>query len=184
MKPDYSLPIRYGLIGAIIMCAISLITYMFYAQLFGNLWIQMLFGFLNLGILIFIPVWGTVSFKHAIGKVTFIEAVTASMIIIFLTLLFSNLVAYIIPNLLDPEYPQHLYDQVRNSTSAAMEKFGAQDEDIEKAMERIKLEDFTPTVRSTLKTFGISLGAGLILSLIVALFVSRPSKEPEVKTES
>ena len=101
-----------------------------------------------------------------------------------LTLLFSNIISYIIPNFIDTEYPQHLYDIVRNNTAATMEKFGAQDEDIEKALKGITLEQFTPTLMSTLKAFGISLGLGLILSLIVALFVSRPSKEVEIKPEA
>lgn len=184
MNPDYKLPIRYGLIGGMIMVAISLITYMFYATLFGSMWVQMAFGFLTMGIMIFIPVWGTVSYKHEMGSLSFIQAVTACMIIIFLTLLFSNVITYIIPNWLDKEYAQHLYDIVVANTTATMEKFGASDEDIEKAMERVTLEQFTPTILSTLKSFGISLGLGLILSLIVALFVKRPSKDGEVKTEA
>lgn len=184
MKPDYKLPIRYGLIGGMIMCVISLVSYIFYAQLFGSMWSQMIFGLLTMGVMIFIPVWGTVTYKHQIGKVTFTEVVTASMIIIFLTLLFSNIISYIIPNFIDTEYPQHLYDIVQNNTAATMEKFGAQDEDIEKALKGITLEQFTPTLISTLKAFGISLGLGLILSLIVALFVSRPSKEVEIKPEA
>ena len=184
MKPNYALPIRYGLIGGMIMCAITLVTYMFYAQLFGSMLAQMIFGLLTMGVMIFIPVWGTVTYKHEMGKVSFIEAVTASMVIVFITLLFSNTIAYIIPNFLDTEYPQHLFEMVQSNTMATMEKFGAQDEDIEKALQRIKLEDFTPTILSTLKSFGISLGVGLILSLIVALFVSRPSKEVEIKTEA
>ncbi len=157
---------------------------MFYAQLFGSMWIQVVFGLLTMGIMIFIPVWGTVTYKHQIGKVTFVEAVTASMIIVFLTLLLSNIITYIIPNFLDKEYPEHLYNIVVANTTATMEKFGTTDEDIEKALERIKLEDFTPTAFSTLKSFGISLGLGLILSLIVALFASRPSKEVEIKPEA
>ncbi len=184
MKPDYKLPIRYGLIGGMIMCVISLISYIFYAQLFGSMWSQMIFGLLTLGVMIFIPVWGTVTYKHQIGKVSFIEAVTASMIIIFLTLLFSNIISYIIPNFIDTEYPQHLYDIVQSNTAATMEKFGAQDEDIEKALEGITLEQFTPTIMSTFRSFGKWLGAGLILSLIVALFVSRPSKDVEIKPEA
>ncbi|MCX6200578.1 MAG: DUF4199 domain-containing protein [Bacteroidetes bacterium] len=184
MNPDYKLPIRYGLIGGMIMCVISLISYIFYSQLFGTMWSQMIYGLLSLGILIFIPVWGTVTYKHEMGKISFIQALTASMIIIFLTLLFSNVISYIISNVVDTEFPQHLFDIVRNNTAATMEKFGAQDEDIEKAMRQIRLEDFTPTVLSTLKTFGKSLGVGLLFSLLLALFVSRPSKEVEIKTEA
>ncbi len=185
MNSEYGLPIRYGLIGGMVMCVISVITYMFYAQLFSSLWVQMIFGLVTIAIMIFIPVWGTVSFKHSLGTISYLQAVTACMIIVFITMVMSNVIAYVIPNFLDTEYPQELYGLVQRNTEQTMEKFGAPDEEIEKALERITPDQFTPTIVSTLRGLGISLGLGLILSLIVALFVSRKSKEePIVKTEA
>ncbi|HLP21411.1 MAG TPA: DUF4199 domain-containing protein [Chitinophagales bacterium] len=184
IKPDRNLPIRYGIIGGMVMCLISILSYLFYRQLFGSMMSQAMFGFLFIAIMIFIPVWGTVSYKRAMGGLSFTQALSACMVIIFITLTFSSVISYIIPNFLDTEYPQQLYDLMRTNMENTMEKYNATDEDTQKALERISLEQFTPTITSTIKSMGVNLGLGFILSLIVALFVSRNSKkEPTVNTE-
>jgi hypothetical protein len=180
----YSTPLRYGFIGGIVMCIISIVSYMFYNQLFGSLSMQAFFGFAMLGIIIFIPVWGTVTFKRQVGVLSFGDAFIAGMIIISITLFFSSTMSYVIPNVIDTEYPQQLYERIRNSTSESMEKFGASDEQIEESLERIKLEDFQPTLLTSIRSFGISLGVSALLCLLIAAFVSRKEKSvPTLNTK-
>ena len=187
MNANQNYAIRVGLIGGFVMAIIGIISYMFYRQLFGSLMTQVSVSFLFLVIMIFIPVWGTISYKRSVGKVTFAQALSACMTIIFIMMLCSNIVTYIIPNYLDTEYPQQVYDLMRSTTENAMEKMNASDEQIEEALERFTLEQFKPTLGSTVRSLGMSLGLGFVLSLIVALFVSRdsgPTPGAEVKPEA
>ncbi len=180
----YNTPFRYGFIGGIVMCIVSIVTYIFYNQLFGSLSMQAIFGFVMLGIMIFIPVWGTVTFKRQLGALTFSEAFITGMIIISMTLFFSSTISYVIPNVIDTDYPQQLYDKVRNTTMESMEKFGASDEQIEESLERVKIEDFKPTLLTSVRSFGISLGVSSLLCLLIAAFVSRKEKPvPTLNTE-
>lgn len=182
MNPDRNLPIRYGFIGGLVMAIIGILSYVFYRQLFGSMLTQSIVGFLFLVITIFIPVWGTISYKRAMGGLTFAQALTACMIILFITVSCSSVISYAIPNWLDTEYPQQLYELVRSNTDNMMERFNATEEQREEALARIKPEQFTPSATDTIKGLGINLGFGFILSLIVALFVSRDSKKkPEVE---
>jgi MFS family permease len=181
----YSTPIRYGIIGGIVMCISALLSYLFYNQLFGSFAAQSIYGLLMLGLMIFIPVWGTITYKRQKGQISFGDAFIAGMIIIGITLLFSSTISYVLPNFIDKDYPQQLYEKVKSTTSDSMEKFGAPEDQIEKALERIKLEDFQPTLLRTLRSFGIGLGMGAVLCLIIAAFASRPEKpKPTLNAES
>ena len=177
MPFNFNLPVRYGFIGGFIVCIISMVSYLFYKQLFGSLTIQSIFGIAYFGLIIFIPVWGTVTCKRAVGKLTFQQAFLTSVIIIAITMAFSSVMSYVIPNLIDTDYPTQLHELVVKNTTETMEKFGAPDDKIEEALERIKLEDFQPTLLATLKSYGISLAAGAVLSILIGLFVSRPDKQ-------
>lgn len=185
VNPNNNLAIRYGFLGGFVMAIIGILSYLFYRQLFSSMLTQSVVGFLFLVIMVFIPIWGTISFKRAMGSLTFAQALSACMTIIFIMLVCSNVVSYIIPNFLDTDYPQQLYDLVRSNTETMMEKFNSTDEQIEEAMKRISLEQFTPTLSSTVRSLGISLAFGFVLSLIVALFVTRGErKAPAQNTEA
>lgn len=181
MNKNFSLPIRYGLIGGFIVCIISVFSYLFYRQLFSGFVMQAIFGFAFLAMLVFIPVWGTVSFKRELGKLTFQQAFLCSVTILAITLFFSGVLGYLIPNVIDPDYPEQLHELITKTTAESMEKFGAPDDKIEETLEAIKLEDFTPTLEATVITYGKQLGMGIVLSVLIALFVSRPSKDEPIK---
>jgi hypothetical protein len=170
---NYSLPVRYGFIGALLMCIFGLFTYMFYRTLFSSFFVQMIFGLAYFASVIFIVVWGVVTYKREISEINFFKAFVAGMIIFSITMFASNFTSYIIPNYIDTDYPQQLYNLVKKSTAESMEKFGAPEEEIEKAMDRIEPDQFSPTLAKTAKAYGVSLGIGAILCLIVAAFVSR-----------
>lgn len=180
---NYSLSVRYGLVGALLMCIFGLFTYMFYRTLFSSFFVQMIFGLAYFASVIFIVVWGVVSFKRELAEITFLKAFLAGMIIFSMTMFASNFTSYIIPNYIDTDYPQQLYDLVKRSTAQSMERFGAPDEEIEKAMERIEPEQFSPTLAKTARAYGISLGVGALLCLIVAAFVSRKNT-PDTNTQT
>jgi hypothetical protein len=187
MNANQNYAIRIGLIGGLVMAIIGILSYVFYRQLFGSLMTQISVSFLFLVIMVFIPVWGTISYKQSVGQVTFAQALSACMTIIFIMMLCSNIVTYIIPNYLDTEYPEQVYDLMRRTTESAMEKMNATDEQIEEALSRFSVEQFRPTLGTVVRSLGMTLGLGFVLSLIVALFVSRDSRrkpEAEEKQEA
>lgn len=178
MNINYQLPIKYGLISGIVMCMISMITYFFYNSLFSSIVLQMVFGLISFGLMLFFPIWGAVTYKREkAGNVGFGEILIVAFIICAIGLFFSSAMGYIIPNLIDTDYPQNIYNRVVKTTSESMEKMGSSDSDIEKALERIKLEDFKPTILRTLRGYGIALVVGFVLSTLVAVFAARKNRE-------
>lgn len=170
---NYSTPIRYGVIGALIMSVFGILTYVFYRSLFSSFFIQMVFGLAYFASVVFIVVWGVISFKRESEGFSFFKAFVAGMIIFSMTMFASTFISYIIPNFIDTDYPQQLYELVKRSTAESMERFGAPDDEIEKGLDRIKFDQFQPTLAKTAQGFGISLGLGALLSLIIAAFASR-----------
>ena len=177
MNVDFKLPVRYGLIGGFVMCLISILTYMFYRQLFGSFTSQMLFGLVTMGIMIFIPVWGAVTYKREHGGVIdFKTALVVAFTIYAITVACSSVLSYVIPNYLDTDYPNELLELVQNTTRESMEKFNAPQESIDKAIEGMTVDKFKPSAVQALKGFGINLIVGLVLGLLIAVFVSRKPK--------
>ncbi|MDB5282650.1 MAG: hypothetical protein JWO06_1725 [Bacteroidota bacterium] len=174
----FSVPIRYGVIGALVYATIGFISYMLYRQLFSSFMTQILFGIVVFGIGIFIPVFGGVTFRRAQGgSLSFKDAFLGVFIICAVSAVGSSVMTYVIPNIIDTEYPQKSMDLIQSTTRETMEKFGAPDEKIEEAMQRFKIENFKPGVVSTLKGYGISLIWGLVLSLIIAAFIRRNNEK-------
>jgi len=150
---------------------------MFYRQLFGSFTSQMLFGLVTMGIMIFIPVWGAVTYKREHGGVIdFKTALVVAFTIYAITVACSSVLSYVIPNYLDTDYPNELLELVQNTTRESMEKFNAPQESIDKAIEGMTVDKFKPSAVQALKGFGINLIVGLVLGLLIAVFVSRKPK--------
>lgn len=167
------------------MCVIGLLGYLFYDSLFGSMMIQMLFGLITFGLMLFFPIWAAVTYKREKnGNVNFGEIFLVVFIVCAISLTLSSIMQYMIPNVIDPDYPEAVYNRVVKTTSESMEKFGSSDADVEKALERIRLEDFKPTPIQALKSFGIGLAISAVLSLLVSLFAARKKREePTIPNE-
>ena len=121
----FSTPLRYGAIGFMVMCIISFLSYFFYRQLFGSFYMQIAIGLLFFGISIFIPIWGGISFrKESGGIISFKDAFIAVFIIYAVSSLGSSCMQYLIPNVIDTEYPEQLLQLIKTTTADSMEKFG------------------------------------------------------------
>lgn len=178
MNINYQTPVRYGLITGFVMCIIGLAGYLFYDFLFGSMMWQMLFGLFTFGLMLFFPIWAAVTYKREKGgNVSFAEIFLVVLIVSVISLTLSSILQYLIPNVIDPDYPEAIYNRVVKTTSESMERYGASDEDIAKGLERIKLEDFKPTPLKALKNFGISLLVSAVLALLIAVFVARKKRE-------
>lgn len=171
---NFKIPLRYGVIGALVMCIFSFISYLFYRQLFSSFYTQIGVGTVSLAIMIAIPLMGGFAFRKDRGNVlSFKDALVGVLLICVITFAGSSLMGYLIPNVIDTEYPEQVMQLMKNSTQETMEKFGSSDEEIEKAMERFDDEQFKPSLLQTIKGYGISLGIALVLSLIIAAVIRR-----------
>jgi hypothetical protein len=180
----YAIAVRYGVIGALITCIISFLSYLFYRQLFGSFTMSMATRFIFFAIGLFIPIWGGITFRRANnGNISFLEAFTAVFIIYMITAFAAVMMSYLICNVIDPQYPDNLTELLKNTTRDTMEKFGAQDDQIEKTMEQFKVENIRPTMRSSVMQIGISAIIGAVLSIIVGLFIKRNSETPVIKRQ-
>lgn len=174
---EYNTPIKYGLIGGLIMCVLAVLTYMFYAQLFSSFSMQMLYGLVALGIMIFIPIWAGVTFKRENNNdLSFAKAFVVCFIAFAIMQLIGGTISYVIPNFVDTEYPEKLHELVQNTTRETMEKFNAPEDQIDQKVEEIKLEQFKPTALTALQSFGKMLAFGAVLCALIALFVKRKPK--------
>ncbi|HWB62448.1 MAG TPA: DUF4199 domain-containing protein [Chitinophagales bacterium] len=179
MKPDFKVAVRYGVIGALVMIIISVLSYLFYQNLFDSFFMQIATGFLFFALFVFIPVWGGVTFKRANGGVvSFKNAFIGVIIICAITSAGSNIMQYLIPNVLDTQYPEELVAFMKKTTADYMEKMGAPDEKVDEVMKNFTIEKFKPSALKTLESYGIALAFSAVLSLIIAAFLARKDKTP------
>jgi len=177
MNPKFNIPIRYGIIAALVMIIISFITYLFYKPLFASFGMQIFTGFALLAISIFIPVWGGVTFRRESGGVlSFRDAFIGVFIICALSAVGSCSMQYLIPNVIDKQYPEEVTQYLRTTTSAYMERMGAPEDKIDETMQKFTVEKFKPSLLQTLKSYGVYLIWEVVLSLIIAAFVRRNSE--------
>ncbi|MCS6935479.1 MAG: DUF4199 domain-containing protein [Chitinophagales bacterium] len=186
MKPDFNISVRWGVIGGLVMSAITVLMYMFYKTIFGSVWLQAITGFLTFGLLVFFAVWGGVLYKRSTeDTITLWQAFVAVFTILILTMLISTVTTLFINYVLDPEYSANLREHVVSRTEAFLEKQGLSDEVIEKQIEKIKNSDeFDFSLKGSAKSLLKSSVFGAVLSFIIALFVRRPVRTGASDTAS
>jgi len=174
MNMSFKTPLKYGLIGALVACILGFLNYLFYRQLFSTITMMSVIGFVTFAITIFIPIWGGITFRRENGGVlSFQNAFIAVFLIYSMSVAGSSLMSYLIPNVIDKDYPEQVFQLVKNTTSEMMEKLGTPQDQIDKAMEKVTIEKFKPSILKTLQGFGISLLVAAAISLIIAAFVKR-----------
>jgi hypothetical protein len=177
MKSDFSIPIRYGLIGALAVTILSIVTYLFYDKIFTSLGMVMAYGLFAFALLLFIPILGGVTYKRAqAGDLPFGKAFVAVFIIYAITVTTSSVISFVLPNYIDTDYPVKLHEMVANTTRESMEKYNMPDDKIEAELSKMKLDRFKPTPVTALTSYAQSLGVGIVLCLIIAIFVKRKHK--------
>lgn len=65
-----------------------------------------------------------------------------------------------------------------------MEKFNTPDDKMEEAIQQMEEQDYAPTPQTQLIRYVSSLVIGAIFSALIALFVRRGDKTPEIKPEA
>ncbi|MCW5907293.1 MAG: DUF4199 domain-containing protein [Chitinophagales bacterium] len=176
----YSTPIKYGIIGGIIMIAIILLLYIVAVEKLASFFTMVVYL-----PLIFLMIWGGITYRKEIGSYnTFGQAfITVFIISVIATFLFDTF-GYLLYTVIDPDLPILIKKKAIENATLMMEKFGTPDDKMEEALQRMEEQDYAPTVKTQLMRYASSLVIGAIFSALVALFVRRGDKAHEIKTEA
>lgn len=177
-KFNPNIPVRYGIIAGLISMVVGFIFYLFYTTLFSNFWIATLSGVLMLAFVAFIGVWSGITYRRENGNVvSFAHAFLAVMLVFVINIGMSQVMEWMVPNVIDPEYPVQASKLLREKVSEQMEKMGAPDDQIEKALADMTPEKFNPGPVAIVKKLAATTGIYMVLSLIIAAFIKRNSTD-------
>ncbi len=177
MKPILLSAFRWGLIGGFAIIILQTVLLLITPMAVSGFWVMLvylplLFCMIFGGITIRKENSGSISYMHSLLAV-FIIAVTGSLLL--------NIYVYEIwMKLIDPEFNARIFSIAEKQLYEQQDKYGLTDAQVE---ERIKMMH---KLNFELLAFGISAVCSILLSLVVAAFVSRPDKTPdltEVKIE-
>jgi hypothetical protein len=175
----YATSIKYGVIAGIIMVIIILAIYF--------ISINALAGFVPVIAyvpLIFLMIWGGITVRKGLGNFNgFGHAFLTVFIISFTATMVFDTFNYVLYKYIDPEIPVIIKAKVLENTSEWMEKMGASDEKTEQQLNKLKAEDFSPTIVRELGRYAASAVIGAIFSLVIGLFVNRPDGGRVIKAE-
>lgn len=162
--------LKWGLIIGLVQCSVSLISY-----LMGLEWmVSFTFALLNILVLIGGPVYCGVLWKKQQGG--FLDFKNAFLVIFIVfaasgfVLLGYNVLMYTV---IDPEIPGQVKEAVIEKTFTMMERFGAPEDSIEKAMEDLEQTDMEYSPSSLIKGYFTSWIWGSIIALIGAAIIKK-----------
>lgn len=168
-KSLLNLTIKWGLITGIISIVYTLILYIAGPTLLAGGWV-----YLSLLIIIIMMSLGVAEKRREQGgSISLSEGLLTAFLIFFFSQFLSSIFTYLLYTVIDPELPAIIKEEVINNTYSMMEKFGLEEEEIEKQLSRISEEDFSPTIGKTILNFMIFCVLGLVLSLIVGAIMKR-----------
>lgn len=170
--------IRYGLLAGFFSLGLGFIYYLFSSAIFSSFWLPTLTGLGSLAVVILLATLGAITYRNQNqGVITLGQGIGTALMVFTTAAVFSIATQWIIPNLIDKQYPERTSALLKEKVGAQMEKWGAPDEAIEKAMKDMGPEKFNPDAAATAKNFGIMMIFYVIISVVIGAFVKRNSKD-------
>lgn len=165
--------VNFGLITGVSLTVLYVILYVIDANLLNSFSL----GLLILLALIVVGFISTAKAKKINGGfISFKEAFTAYFIPIAIGLLIPSLFLYVLFNFVDPETALYLKEQGLVQAREFMERFGAPEAEIEKALEDAANEDQN-SLGSTLKRYAFTLVFLCVIGLIAALTMKKKKED-------
>jgi tetrahydromethanopterin S-methyltransferase subunit G len=176
-KSNIEHALKWGLILGMANIFIYLIAYIIDKSILTQWWMGLASLAINITLMI-IPV--TSKRKELGGFITFKDAFLICFIVIAGGALLQSVFNYVLYNLIDPGLSEYVKEKAIESATSMMEKFGAPQEEMEKAIEKLQNEDFSQTPARIGKQYAFGLLFGAVLALIVAaIFKKQPKAEFE-----
>ncbi len=160
-----STAINYGMYLAVILSLFTVIAYVFNIELLVNFWLMLLILPL---LSIAFGIISTVKNKNALeGFISFKQAFTSYFITIAIGIIVSSLISILIFNFIDPEAASMLQEIALEKTRAFMERMGAPETEIDKAIAQASEQD-----NMSLSAQLLNIAKGLIFYAVIGLIVS------------
>lgn len=171
-NPAKKISTSYGLYLGIALILIVVLAYAFDLTLFTKWW----FG---ITLLVFVVVMACMATSKAkkvsTGLFKFKDALGAYFLTVFIGTFISLIFGILLFNVIDPDAAETLTELTIESTREMMEKFGAQESQINEALQKMQDEN-QYSIMNQLKGYGFQLIMYAIIGLIVALVFRE--KEP------
>jgi Protein of unknown function (DUF4199) len=161
--------VKWGLITGIVAVIFTIILYVLDAKLLVS-------GYASLGIVftIVLIVLGVREVRTGQeGFISLSEALFAGFFIYVIATLVSTVFQYLLMTVIDPNLPIMMRETVMENTVAMMQKFGAAEEDINKAIEGMDQSQFDITPYRMFINFLWSSAIGIIIAFIIALIMRK-----------
>ncbi len=161
--------IKWGVITGIAAIVYTILLYVMDAKLMVSSWAS-----LGIVITIVLLVLGIREIKNGQeGFISLSEALFAGFFIYVIATLISSVFQYILMSVIDPNLHVLLRETVLENTVSMMQKFGASEEDINKAIEGMNQDQFDITPYRMFINFLWSSAIGLIIAFILALIMRK-----------
>jgi hypothetical protein len=164
----------------VILGAISGISMMLVYAVDYSLMVSLWFGLFMFALAIGFVIYAGINFRReAGGYLPYGKAFIHGYLTFLTSALIGTIFSLLLYTVIDPELPEKLADVAVENMEAMMLKFGAQQSDIDKALDQARLD--MPAKFSAvgiIKQFGWGLIIYAVLSAITALFVKK--NQPEV----
>ena len=169
--------LKFGLILGMVGAIITLLLYVIDPTLMVNIWMLLL-------LLVFmgLVIYGGISYRNEIGGYidfgpAYIHGFTVFVVMGIIGLVM-NLLMY---NVVDPSLGDTLTEASIEQTRGMMENFGASEDAIDEALEKVEVDTAASfTNFGLIKSFLISIIIYAVLALITALIVRRREKVSDV----
>lgn len=162
--------LKWGLVIGLVQCGVSLISY-----LLGIEWmVSFTFALLNILVMIGGPIYAGIAWKKIQGG--FLEFKNAFVVLFFVfaaagfVLLGYNVLMFTV---IDPEIPGQVKEAVIEKTFTMMERFGAPEDSIEKALEELEQSEMEYTPASLVKGYFTSWIWGAVIALAGAAVIKK-----------
>ena len=190
MEPEqtnpYKLAMTFGLYLGGITIFLSIIVWatalMEKLGLFGSLGI----GLLNLGILIFLLIYFTKSYRdnQLDGKITFGKAFVFGVLIVLFSSVVSALYNYIFAKYIDPDYAHRIMTMIQDKTYQWMSSKGLSQDQIDSAMVKFEEQELPSPIDSLITSLKFGLIGGSIMSLLSSAIVKKNTHKNDVFDEA
>lgn len=168
--------INHGLYLGAFLALATVIAYAVNLDLFTKWW-------WGIGLLIAIIVFGIISSMKSKniqnGFISFKQAFSSYFITIAIGLIISTVVSVIIFNFIDPDAAITLKEKIMDSQVEMMRNFGAPEEAIANAVEKLEAQENMFSIGSIFQSMAFQLIGFSVVGLIVALVVKKNNPDAE-----
>jgi hypothetical protein len=170
--------LKFGLIMGLFNIVLQLGIYIVKKELLVSFWV----AFAAIVVTIVLAIYPIRNFRSQQGgSITFKDAFLIGFIVFAGSGLLTNVFQYLLYNFIDPQLPDFIKEKAIEKTVGLMERFGAGQEEIAKAIEPLEKEDFKQTPAKLGTSFLGNVMMGAFLSLLIALFTRKNPKNHNIE---